>query len=111
MVTTDNYVVTICFCTYSFCSEGSSKAKNIYNSIKDAPKYPQGFEAIQNGTKKVNINNKGLLEELREIEPGKWKKVYKDGYDADGNKISIHYFESQTGKVFDVKVKSGWSNS
>jgi hypothetical protein len=26
MVTTDNYVVTICFCTYSFCSEGLGKA-------------------------------------------------------------------------------------
>ncbi|MGA8942864.1 MAG: hypothetical protein WB502_09150, partial [Thermoactinomyces sp.] len=41
---------------------------------------------------------------------GSLYKVYKDGYDAEGKKISVHYFESSSGKVFDVKVKSGWSN-
>jgi hypothetical protein len=49
------------------------------------------------------------LEELRQIEAGTWKKVYKDGYDKDGKKISIHYFQSKSGLVYDVKVKSGWS--
>jgi hypothetical protein len=84
--------------------------KSIYNSIKNAPRYPEGFKAIQNGTRKVTINNKQLLDELRQIESGQWNKVYKDGYDAYGNKISIHYFESQSGKVFDVDVKTGWSS-
>ena len=37
-------------------------------------------------------------------------KVYKDGYDAYGNEISIHYFQSESGRVFDVKVKPYWSN-
>ena len=38
------------------------------------------------------------------------------GYDAygifirSGNKVSIHYFRSQSGRVFDVKVKQGWSS-
>jgi hypothetical protein len=50
------------------------------------------------------------LEQLREIEPGKWTKVYKDGFDASGKKVSIHYFQSQSGKVFNVKVKPNWSN-
>ena len=86
------------------------RIKNTYNSIKEAPVYPEGFEAVQNGTKKVNINNKDILEALREVEPGRWKKVYKNGFDANGNRISIHYFESPSGKVFDVKVKQGWSN-
>ena len=54
--------------------------------------------------------NKELLDKLREIESGKWTKVYKDGYDSSGNKISIHYFQSESGKVFNVKVKPGWSN-
>jgi filamentous hemagglutinin len=27
-----------------------------------------------------------------------------------GEEISIHYFQSESGKVFNVKVKSGWSN-
>ncbi|WP_231702683.1 RHS repeat-associated core domain-containing protein, partial [Desulfocucumis palustris] len=92
-------------------SSGSGEIKNVYDSIKKAPKYPQGFKGIQNGTVKANIKNKDVLEELREIESGQWKKVYKDGYDKNDKKITIHYFESPSGKVFDVKVKSGWSNN
>lgn len=54
------------------------------------------------------MKNKFLLEELRAIEPGEWLKVYQDGYVED-EAVSIHYFVSRSGKVFDVKVKSGWS--
>ncbi|MDK8182618.1 RHS repeat-associated core domain-containing protein [Paenibacillus sp. UMB4589-SE434] len=92
-------------------SKGKGVIKNVYDSIKKAPKYPDGFQGVQNGTKKVNINNKDVIDELRSVESGQWKKVYKDGYDASKKKISIHYFESSSGKVFDVKVKSGWSNN
>ncbi|MCO6509126.1 MAG: VENN motif pre-toxin domain-containing protein [Snodgrassella sp.] len=88
----------------------SDKIKNIYNSIKDSPQYPQNFKAIQNGTTRNAVKNQALLEQLREIEPGKWTKVYKDGFDASGKKVSIHYFQSQSGKVFNVKVKPNWSN-
>ncbi|WP_063558658.1 hypothetical protein LG307_02730 [Sutcliffiella horikoshii] len=88
---------------------GVKISKNLYKSIKYAPKYPSGFKAVQNGTKNVTVNNKSLLNELREIEAGTWKKVYKDGYDKDGKKVSIHYFQSKSGLVFDVKVKNGWS--
>ena len=83
--------------------------QNIYNGIKNAPNYPVGFKAVQNGTSKNTINNTVLLAQLREIESGKWYKVYKDGY-VSGKKVSIHYFESESGKVFDVAVKPGWSN-
>jgi len=47
---------------------------------------------------------------LREIEPGKWKKIYPDGFNVSGDLISIHYFQNGSGKVFDVKIKQGWSN-
>lgn len=90
---------------------GLKVSKHVYKAIKYAPKYPKGFKAVQNGTKNVTVNNKSLLAELRQIESGTWKKVYKDGYDANGKKISIHYFQSKSGLVYDVKVKSGWSNS
>lgn len=88
---------------------GVKVAKHLYTAIKYAPKYPSGFKAVQNGTKNFTVNNKSLLEELRQIESGTWKKVYKDGYDKNGKKISIHYFQSKSGLVYDVKVKSGWS--
>ncbi|MGC4018607.1 MAG: hypothetical protein QM793_04830 [Muricomes sp.] len=88
----------------------SNELKEVHNSIKDSPKYPEGFQPRKNGTTSNKVNNQELLEKLREIESGTWKKVYKDGYDAYGNEVSIHYFQSQSGKVFDVKVKPGWSN-
>ena len=88
----------------------SNELKDVYKSIKDYQVYPKEFEAVKNGTTKNTIKNKELLDKLREIESGKWTKVYKDGYNSSGNKISIHYFQSQSGKVFNVKVKPGWSN-
>lgn len=91
-------------------SNCSSLIKQLYSSIKHAPTYPKGFKTVSNWTKKVNINNWGVLEALRKTELGSWKKVYKDGFDSRWRKISIHYFESQSGKVFNVKVKNGWSN-
>ena len=36
--------------------------------------------------------------------------MYKDGYNKYGDEVSIHYFQSESGTVFDVKVKTGWSN-
>jgi len=60
---------------------------------------PQGWQALKGGTTKVNINNKQLLDELRKVLPGQWKKVYKKGVDGS----EIHYFEHASGKVFDVK--------
>ncbi|UNL86377.1 hypothetical protein [Priestia koreensis] len=89
-------------------AKGTGEIKNVYNS--QVPKYPSGFKGVQNGTKKVNVKNQDVLGKLREVESGRWKKIYKDGYDTNGKKISIHYFQSQSGKVFDVKIKPGWSN-
>jgi hypothetical protein len=84
--------------------------KNVYDSIKAAPKYPEDFKSAQDGTKTYNIKNNKLSSQLREIEEGKWKKVYKDGYSGN-QKISIHYFQSPSGRVFDVDLKFGkWSN-
>lgn len=82
----------------------------VFSSIKDSPQYPKGFRSTQNGTTKNIVNNKRALEEFRKIESGKWHKVYKDGYDLAGNKVSVHYFQSQSGRVINVKVKPGWSN-
>ncbi|WP_238658837.1 hypothetical protein [Staphylococcus felis] len=57
----------------------------------------------------INKDNKTLLAKLRKVEKGPWKKVYKDGY-IGKKKVSVHYFQSKSGLVYDVKTKSGWSN-
>ena len=89
----------------------NAEFRQIFNSIKDAPKYPEGFRDVQNGLRKVKINRHDILDKLRGVENGEWKKVYRDGIDKQGNRVSIHYFQhTKTGKVFDVDVKKGWSN-
>ena len=95
----------------AYIIKGIGEIKNVYKSIKQAPNYPSGFKGVQNGTKKVSVKNQDVLAQLRKVESGQWDKIYKDGYDSKGKKISIHYFQSsKSSKVFDVKVKSGWSN-
>ena len=69
----------------------------------------KGFVRRPNGLTKNTIKDKDLLFELRAIEPGKWQKVYKDGM-LDGSRVSLHYFESPSGKVFNPKIVPGWSN-
>lgn len=80
-----------------------------YKSIKYAPKFPRNFKAVSGKTKHHNVTNKSLLAKLRKVEKGTWKKVYKDGY-IGKKKVSVHYFQSKSGLVFDVKTKTGWSN-
>ena len=87
-----------------------NEIKQIFNSIKESPNFPDGFKSRINGKTCNKVKNMDLLEKLRNVESGKWQKVYKDGYDKFGNKISIHYFKSDSGKVFNVKIKNGWSN-
>ncbi|OTA14161.1 hypothetical protein Xvie_03939 [Xenorhabdus vietnamensis] len=86
----------------------SSGIKHTYKSIKDAPQYPKGFRPVQDGTTKHIINRKDLLRDLREVRAGKWYKVYKNGT-VNGNKVSIHYFQHESGQVFNVKVVNRWS--
>ncbi|RPD82971.1 hypothetical protein EGK75_13950, partial [Neisseria weixii] len=91
--------------------EDEKNTRITHNSVKESPNYPKGFRDVQNGTRKVNINNQEVLNQLRKIEKGEWKKVYRDGFDSNGKKISVHYFQNtRTGKVFNVKVKNNWSN-
>ncbi|MDC9591724.1 hypothetical protein PSI23_21180 [Xenorhabdus sp. XENO-10] len=86
----------------------SNSIKHTYKSIKDAPQYPKGFRPVQDGTTKHIINRKDLLRDLREVKAGKWYKVYKNG-SVNGNKVSIHYFQHESGQVFNVKVVNRWS--
>jgi len=90
-------------------SNGSSAPKLVHAGLKNAPEYPAGFTPGRSGTTRNTVNNKKLLEELRGIEPGEWYKVYKDGW-VGNKRVSIHYFQSKSGKVFGMKVKNGWSN-
>ncbi|AFY96753.1 hypothetical protein [Chamaesiphon minutus] len=89
-------------------SSSNIPVRNVYSSLNKSPDFPRGFRSAPNGTQKVEINHRELVRELRKIEPRKWYKVYRNGY-VGTNKVSVHYFESATRRVFNVKVKDGWS--
>lgn len=89
--------------------DGDDDPENIYNNIKDDPNYPKNFVERQGGTTTHKVKNTELLSKLRRHESGTWNKVYKDGY-VNGQKSSLHYFRSQSGRVFGLKRKNYWSN-
>lgn len=85
---------------------GGNEIQNVYSGKKAAPNWPSDFSSDH--LRKVTVRNKQLLEQLRRIERGGWMKVYENGY-INGQKYSVHYFQSPSGKVFDLWVKPGWS--
>lgn len=94
----------------SFATEPDARTgiNHIYNRRTDCPNWPDDF--IRASIEDVKIKNQALLRDLRDHEPGEWKKVYEDGY-SRGRAVSVHYFRSRSGKIFDLDVKLGWSNS
>lgn len=93
-------------------AEGASRGvgPTVYKSIRESGGVVEGFKAVRGGLTKNTVKNLDKLEQLRAVEPGSWSKVYKDGFDAAGNKVSVHYFESASGAVAEVKTVPGWSN-
>jgi hypothetical protein len=59
----------------------------LYNSWRESPKVPQGWTPRDppGAWVRVPVKNKGLLQALRELKPGKWYKVYH--YGKDGSEL------------------------
>jgi hypothetical protein len=81
--------------------------------------FPSGFRTHGASTKRVPDNTEAIeafiwdLKEQKGVtsQLGNWRKVYQDGYDAAGNKVSQHFFQDvTTGWVTDMKTVRGWSN-
>jgi RHS repeat-associated protein len=91
-------------------SGSNDKPTEIFQGKKLSPNWPGDFvRAAGNALRKVNIKDRDLLSKLRDIEKGDWKKVYEDGY-SENRRVSVHYFQSPSGQVFDLQVHPGWSN-
>jgi hypothetical protein len=83
--------------------------RHIYPGVKHHPAYPLGYQDEPGSRRTFNVNNQELLEQLRKHEPGVWQKVIRNGHDLSGNQVSLHYFESPSGQVFDFWVQPYWS--
>lgn len=71
---------------------------NVFPNVYASGSIPSGWVPYQGGTIKYPVRNRALLHYLRELLPGKWRKVIKDG--ATGE---VHYFEHASGQVAGVK--------
>ena len=76
----------------------SEMSLNLYPNIYASGAVPAGWSPSEGGTVKYPVRNKVLLQYLRQLLPGRWRKVIKKGIQGD-----VHYFEHQSGQVADVK--------
>lgn len=71
---------------------------HIYPDVNASGSVPSGWMPIRGGVLKYPVKNPAVRRYLRQLLPGKWQKVIKQG-----NTGEIHYFEHHSGRVADVK--------
>jgi hypothetical protein len=74
---------------------------HLYPDVYSSGSVPAGWTPKRGGALKYPVRNPEVLKYLRELLPGKWQKVIKDG-----NSGEIHYFEHSSGQVAGVKFFS-----
>lgn len=70
----------------------------VYPNIAASGSVPAGWVPARGGTIKYPVRNSQILLYLRQLLPGKWQKVIKQGIPGE-----VHYFEHASGQVADVK--------
>jgi hypothetical protein len=73
-------------------------ALHLYRDVFASGSVPAGWMPNKGGALKYPVGNLKLLGYLRQLLPGKWRKVIKYG-----NTGEVHYFEHVSGQVADVK--------
>jgi hypothetical protein len=72
--------------------------RHVYPDVHSSGSVPAGWAPSKGGTIKYPVRNPVVLRYLRQLLPGKWQKVIKDG-----NIGEVHYFEHASGQVAGVK--------
>lgn len=70
----------------------------VYPNVSASGSVPDEWEAERAGTIKYPVRNPAVERYLRELLPGRWRKVIKQG-----NIGEVHYFEHSSGQVAGVK--------
>ena len=71
---------------------------HLYSDVYASGSIPAGWIPDKGGALKYPVRNPAVLRYLRQLLPGKWQKVIKQGNTGDA-----HYFEHASGQVADVK--------
>ncbi len=70
----------------------------LYANVYVSDSVPDRWLPAKNGTIKYPVRNSVVHRYLRQLLPGKWQKVIKQG-----NIGEVHYFEHESGQVAGVK--------
>lgn len=70
----------------------------IYPKIAASGSVPGEWQPIKGRVLKYPVRNGAVREHLRELSPGRWQKVIRQG-----NIGEAHYFEHESGQVAGVK--------
>ena len=73
-------------------------ALHLYPSIYESGSVPTGWIPTKSDPVKYPVRNSRVRHYLRQLLPGKWQKVIKNG-----NTGEVHYFEHVSGQVAGVK--------
>jgi hypothetical protein len=71
---------------------------HLYRDVYASGSVPADWIPAARGTLKYPVRNPAVLRCLRQLLPGKWRKVIKNG-----NTGEVHYFEHSSGQVAGVK--------
>ena len=74
---------------------------NVYQSLRASGSVPEGWKPRRGRTLKFPVRNLAVRRTLRQLRPGRWRKVLKQG-----NLGEVHYFEHESGRVAGVKFFS-----
>ena len=71
---------------------------HVYLDVYASGSVPAGWVPSKGGTLKYPVRNQTVSRYLRQLLPGKWQKVIKNG-----NTGEVHYFEHSSSQVAGVK--------
>jgi hypothetical protein len=71
---------------------------HLYTDVYASGSVPLGWVPTKGGTVKYPVRNSAVRRYLRQLLPGRWQKVIKNG-----NIGAVHYFEHASGHVAGVK--------
>jgi len=74
---------------------------HLYSNVYASGSVPTGWTPMRGGTVKYPVRNSAVRRYLRQLLPGRWQKVIKNG-----NIGEVHYFEHSSGQVAGVKFYS-----
>ena len=76
---------------------------HLYPNVHSSGSVPAEWLPVKGGAIKYPVRNQAVRSYLRQLLPGKWQKVIKQGRISEVAGGEVHYFEHESGQVAGVK--------